>query len=271
MTRARALKEVIRARAAKTGERYTTARRHVLKHLTPQPASVAPRPAAAVTDTVPSTRAATKSRSKPASSKGGVSDAKSIEKTGHGLNHWFDVLDRFGGVAKGHTASARHLFEAHKVDGWYSQGITVAYERARGVRAVNQRCDGEYEVSASKVVGAKTAAVIKALTDAKLRKRWMNGVDAELAKALSTALDAPGSKGVVVRPDGLGRYRYKWGDTTVQLYLQPKPGDKVSLVATNSKLSNSTMVEERRTQWRAALNALAQLFSSSKERSSRTA
>ena len=30
MTRARALKSVIRARVAKTGERYTTARRHVL-------------------------------------------------------------------------------------------------------------------------------------------------------------------------------------------------------------------------------------------------
>ena len=33
MTRARALKQVIRARAAKTGERYTTARRHILKDL----------------------------------------------------------------------------------------------------------------------------------------------------------------------------------------------------------------------------------------------
>ena len=33
MTRARALKQVIRARAAKTGERYTTARRHILREL----------------------------------------------------------------------------------------------------------------------------------------------------------------------------------------------------------------------------------------------
>ena len=33
MTRARALKHTIRARAAKTGERYTTARRHVLREL----------------------------------------------------------------------------------------------------------------------------------------------------------------------------------------------------------------------------------------------
>jgi hypothetical protein len=275
MTRARALKEVIRARAAKTGERYTTARRHVLKHLPPHTATVVRPPVLLETeDTVsaPSSKGtARNAASMPTSSKGGVSDAKSREKTGHGLDHWFDVLDRFGGVEKGHTASARHLYEAHKVNGWYSQGITVAYERARGVRAVNQRCDGEYEVSASKVVAGMTGDVIKSLTDSKLRKRWMKGLDAELTKALSAALDTPKSKGVVVRPDGLGRYRYKWGDTTVQLYLQPKPGNKVSVVVTNSKLSDSTMVEERRALWRAALNALDQLLSSSKQRSARSA
>ncbi|HEX7779978.1 MAG TPA: hypothetical protein VF424_12085 [Vicinamibacterales bacterium] len=63
-------------------------------------------------------------------------------KTGRGLDHWFEVLDRFGAVEKGHTAAARHLYDAHGVDGWYAQGITVAYERARGVRGVNQRRDG---------------------------------------------------------------------------------------------------------------------------------
>ena len=40
MTRARTLKQVIRARAAKTGERYTTARRHVLNDLRTQPEAV---------------------------------------------------------------------------------------------------------------------------------------------------------------------------------------------------------------------------------------
>jgi hypothetical protein len=259
MTRARALKEVIRARAAKTGERYTTARRHVLNDLRTRPEPIVHYPAAATPTPVKAKRA-----SPPAgSSKGGVSDATSREKTGRSLDHWFDVLDRFGGAAKGHTALARHLYDDHSVPGWYSQGITVAYERARGVRTVNQRCDGEYEVSVSKVVPGKTADVIKALTDKRVRARWVKGVDAGLAKALSAALDSPASKGIIVRADGQGRFRYKWGDTTVQLYLLPKPGDKVSVVATNSKLADSTMVEERRAVWRTALNAVAQLFSRS--------
>lgn len=258
MTRARALKAVIRARAARTGERYTTARRHVLKETRPQIQSVVRFPTASAA------AALTPPADAPfVGSKGVVSDAKTREKTGHALEHWFGVLDRFGGPEKGHTALARHLYDDHSVPGWYSQGITVAYERARGVRAANQRCDGEYEVSASKVVAAKTADVIKALADKRVRARWTKGLDGGLVKALASALDGPAAKPIVVRPDGLGRFRYKWGDTTVQMYLVPKAG-KVSLVTTNSKLSGSAMVEERRTLWRAALDALARTIQTTK-------
>jgi hypothetical protein len=252
MTRARALKAVIRARAARTGERYTTARRHVLSDRAPRPAPIVPVPAPAA--------ATSKAATTAASTKGGLSDAKAREKTGHGLDHWFAVLDRFGGAEKGHTAMARHLYADHAVPGWYSQGITVAYERARGVRAVNQRCDGEFEVSVSKVVNAKAADVIEALTDAGVRRRWTRGIEAPLVNALAAALRSPASKGIVLRPDGLGRYRYKWGETIVQLYLVPK-GHKVSLVVTNSKLADGAMVEARRAGWRTALNALSRLFS----------
>ncbi len=248
MTRARALKQIIRARAARTGERYTTARRHVLKDLEQRTASSA-RPRST---TAPRTAVA-------GSPKGVVSDARFLEKTGHGLDHWFDVLDRFGAVEKGHTAAARHLRQAHHVDGWYSQGITVAYERARGVRALNQRYDGVYQVSVSKVVAAETTDVIKAFTEMRRRRRWAEGVDARLVDALSAALDSPASKGFVVRADGLARYRYTWDGTTVQIYLLPKPGGKVSVVVVNTKLPGAAMVEERRKQWRIALRAVAEL------------
>ena len=251
MTRARALKHVIRERAARTGERYTTARRHVLS-------AVAPRPTAPAPHSEPATAPAPKPTTAP--TKGTVSEAKSIEKTGHGLEHWFAVLDRFGAVEKGHTAAARHLYADHQVPGWYSQGITVAYERARGVRVPNQRCDGEYEVSVSKVLTADADKVIRAFTDARLRKRWIAGVDAELAAALTTAITSKTSKGFVVRPDGLARFRYKWDDTTVQFYLEPRPNGKVSLVVQHTKLANSSAVDARRAQWKVAFKALADLL-----------
>jgi len=244
MTRARALKQAIRDRAARTGERYTTARRHVLSAAAPRPAPAPPsRP-------VP-----------PAPARGTVSDAKSVEKTGYGLDHWFAVLDRFGGVEKGHTAAARHLFADHHVPGWYAQGITVAYERARGVRVLNQRGDGQYEVSVSKVMTANTAKVIKAFADPRVRRQWIGGVDRGLAGALTSALTGAASKGFVVRPDGLARFRYKWDGTTVQFYLEPKPGGKTSLVVQHTKLQGPSAVEERRGQWKTAFKAVAALLS----------
>ena len=235
MTRARALKQVIRARAAKTGERYTSARRHVLRELNQTAAVV--------------------KAAKPT-----MSDASFVKKTGHGLAHWFAVLDTFGAVEKGHTAAARHLYEDHKVDGWYAQGITVSYERARGVRAANQRCDGAFEVSASKTVTASTKQLVKAFKDARERQGWIGEADPKLAEALVKGLADKKSKGVVVRPDGLVRFRYKWNDTTVQFYMAPKPGGKFIVSVQHMKLANSDAVETYRSQWKTALAALANHF-----------
>lgn len=249
MTRARALKQIIRARAAKTGERYTTARRHILADMTIE-RPPAPKPVSL----------SNAERHTPRTTKGTVSEARVRQVTGRGLDHWFEVLDRFGAVEKGHTAAARHLAEDHTIPGWYAQGITVSYERVRGVRAVNQRCDGEYEVSVSKVLAAATNDVARVLSDRALRRRWTKSVDPQLARALAESLDSPASKGVVVRADGQGRYRYRWDGTVVQLYLYPKAGARISVVVTNSKLANSAMVEARRAQWREALAALSDII-----------
>ena len=248
MTRARALKHAIRARVARTGERYTTARRHVLNALQPKTARTVAAP-------VPP-----KPRETPARSRT-ISDAKFVERTGHGLPYWFEVLDRFKAVEKGHTAAARHLAEVHDVDGWYAQGITVAYERARGVRVANQRCDGVFEVSVSKVIPVNARDIVSALNDARTR-RTLAAADAELVAALAAALDNPTSKGFVIRPDGLARFRYKWNDSTVQLYVVPKDPAKVSFVATNSKLASAGMVDERRGRWKSVINALTASLSS---------
>jgi hypothetical protein len=238
MTRARALKQVIRARAAKTGERYTTARRHVLRELNP------------------------KAQTKPApkTAKPTMSDASFVKKTGHDLAYWFAVLDKFGAVEKGHTAAARHLYEDHKVDGWYAQGITVSYERARGVRAANQRCDGAFEVSASKTIAASTKQLVKAFKDPGEREQWIGEANPKLAEALVKGLTDKKSKGMVVRPDGLVRYRYKWDDTTVQFYMAPKAGGKFIVTVQHMKLPNGDSVDMYRSQWKTALAALASHF-----------
>ena len=258
MTRARALKQVIRARAAKTGERYTTARRQILREINSKPV-VTQGGSASAREIHGELRRDRHAPSVPA--RGGMSDAASLKKTGHDLAHWFAVLDRFGAVEKGHTASARHLYEAHGVDGWYAQGITVAYERERGVRGMNQRCDGAFEVSASKVMNATTKQVVKAFSDARTRAKWINEAETTLADALAKGVADKKSKGFVVRPDGQARFRYKWNDTIVQLYMIPKSKEKISVVVQHTKLPSGDSVELYRGQWKTALGLLADHFS----------
>jgi hypothetical protein len=253
MTRARALKQTIRARAAKTGERYTTARRHVVRELNETAAKIDN----TQTDKPKGLSPQVKSSK---TTKGAISDASVLKKTGKDLAHWFAVLDKFGAVEKGHTAAARHLYETHGVDGWYAQGITVSYERERGVRGVNQRCDGAWEVSVSKTITATTAQLVKAFTDARKRNDWIGEADPKLAKAMAEGVADKKSKGFVVRPDGLARFRYRWDGTIVQLYAYPKPGGKIALTVQHTKLANGDAVEKYRSQWKAAFGLLADYF-----------
>src|SRR5690606_21707493 len=112
MTKGNKLKSAARARAAKTGESYATARQQVVAKLDKQ------RKAA-------SEGAAAKARD--AKAHGTVTEERCIENTGQGFDHWFAVLDRFGAPKKGHTAAAKHLRVDHEVSSWYAQSITVSY------------------------------------------------------------------------------------------------------------------------------------------------
>ena len=238
MTRSRKLKKAIRARAARTGERYTAARRHVVAARERRKAVPVPS-APPVPSSAPSPR-------------GGMSEKAVVAKTGHGLEHWFSVLDAFGAAAKGHTASARHLAERHGVPGWHSQGITVAYERARGLRAMNQ-AKGGFQVTVTKVVPA-TVPEVTATLEGRSHREWLTGVDAGLRAALQAAVRPP-AKGVATRPDGVARLRYKWGATTVEMRIEPRPRG-ASVAIGNMGLPDAAAVEERRARWREALEAL---------------
>jgi hypothetical protein len=237
MTEAKKLKQAIRARSAKTGESYTAARMQVLKARGKrQPQRTAP---AAVTPP------------RPAATMSGLSDKAVLAKTGHGFAHWFAVLDTFGVAAKGHTAAARHLALEHGVPGWHAQGITVAYERAHGLRAVNQASSG-FQVSVSRMVPADIDAALSALRGP-VRKKWLAGADPALRRALDAAL-AAGNTGVV-RGTKRARARYKWDGTNVELVFEPR-ATGTSVVAANTRLRDAAQVAERRLQWRVALDAL---------------
>lgn len=102
-----------------------------------------------------------------------VGDEALRAATGRGRVEWHAVLDAAGAQGWDHAAIARHLVEAHGVDGWWAQGVTIGYEQARGLRVPGQRPDGSFEASASVTVRAVPAAIWPSLADAEQRAAWV--------------------------------------------------------------------------------------------------
>lgn len=86
--------------------------------------------------------------------------AASIESgTGTALAVWAERLDAAGARDLDHTATARMLVERWDVDGWWAQGVTVAYEQLIGRRVEGQSCEGDFSASASRTVPGDPDAV----------------------------------------------------------------------------------------------------------------
>ncbi|HSF42922.1 MAG TPA: hypothetical protein VLT87_24160 [Thermoanaerobaculia bacterium] len=191
----------------------------------------------------------------PARKKGEVNEASALKATGHGLDHWFAVLEAFGAAGKGHTAAAAHLSKDHGVPGWYAQGITVAFERSRGLRETNQACTGTFQVSVSKTVPATVAEVIDALKSADRRAAWLEGADPGLVEALDAAFTGAKPREVKTKGDDYAWLRFPWDGHTVEIRITGKPKG-ASVVADNAGLPDAGLVEPRRGQWKVALEGL---------------
>lgn len=112
--------------------------------------------------------------------KPSISDAAIKRATGHDSKHWFKVLDKFNVKKKGHKAAAELLYEKHKIPGWWCQMVVVEFERARGLRAVNQQ-GGLFVAHVSKTFECSAADIIKAWTRPALKKKWL-GADVTVHK-----------------------------------------------------------------------------------------
>src|SRR5688572_364341 len=157
MPRDKDRKRIIRQRMKKTGESYTAARAHVISRSAPT-ARVTPAPPARVAD--PAARA-------------GMTDAAIAAKTGRTWNEWVRVLDGDGAATMRHRDIAALLHERHGVPGWWSQMVTVGYERIKGLRERGQRLSGAYEATKSKTFAVPVKTLFEAWADDNTRRRWL--------------------------------------------------------------------------------------------------
>ena len=95
-----------------------------------------------------------------------MKDAAVIKATGKTWDAWFAILEERGARSLLHADIARLLHDDYSVPGWWSQNVTVAYEKSIGRRETGQRCDGDYSTSASKTLPGTLDEVLEPLAGA---------------------------------------------------------------------------------------------------------
>jgi uncharacterized protein YndB with AHSA1/START domain len=164
--------------------------------------------------------------------------------TGRDWDAWFAMLEEWGAAGREHGEITAWLADEHGIDSWWTQTVTVEYERARGIRALGSGRDGLFTVSVSKTVAAPVERLFAAFADADLRGRWLP--DAQLRE----------------RRSQVGRTaRFDWGDgtTRVNVFFTAKGEGKSNVAVVHERLKDPQAAQEMQAFWRertAALKAL---------------
>src|SRR5215207_1086147 len=175
MTKDKARKQAVRARMAKTGERYSTARHYLLDlHLQEQAYTDGVGDSATLSHEAALHR--TETALPPRAAEPGVSDAAVQRATGKSWDEWFALRDAWQGKTHNHTEIARHVHQTYGIDGWWAQSVTVGYERARGMRALHERPDG-FSMNASKTFPVPVERLFAAFVEPDERERWLEGIE----------------------------------------------------------------------------------------------
>ena len=173
-----------------------------------------------------------------------MSDEAIRRRTGHGWEHWFDLLDEWGATEHGHKEIATWLAEEQEIGGWNAQSVTVSYERARGMRAVGERADG-FGITASKTVNVPVERLYEAFVDEEARRRWLP--DAELRERTAT------------RPKGA---RFDWADgpTRVVVGFTAKGDAKSTVDLQHERIPDAAEADRMKAFWRERVGVLKEVL-----------
>jgi uncharacterized protein YndB with AHSA1/START domain len=174
-----------------------------------------------------------------------TSDEAVKAATGRSYDDWFALLDAAGMGSRKHGEIATELTDEHGVDSWWTQTITVGYERARGLRPPHGGRDGLYSVSASKTVDVPVERLFEAFINDALRERWLPG------GGLRERTSQPGKS---------ARFDWEDGTTRVNVGFTAKDEARSQVALAHERLPDAEAAEEMKGHWRERLNALKTLL-----------
>jgi hypothetical protein len=173
-----------------------------------------------------------------------MSDAKIAEKTGRSWREWTRALDGEGAASMAHRDIAALVSAKYEVADWWTQTVTVGYERIKGLRERGQRRGGAYEATKSRTFAVPVDALFQAWADERSRRKWLAAVNPSVRTATA--------------PKSL---RLAWPDgTIVVVNFTPKGREKSAVALAHTKLPTKAAAEEAKTFWTARLDALGTLL-----------
>jgi hypothetical protein len=170
----------------------------------------------------------------------GMSDDAVKAATGKDWATWRQWIDGKGGAALSHAEIAR-LLHANGVPGWWSQMVTVGYERLTGRRAMGQRCDGAFSASASRTLNGDMDQALA---------KWLLAVDGMTGFNDAFAEDEP-------RQSRSEKWRYWRIDlddgSKVSVTICDKAGGKAIVAVGHEKLGDAAAVHKAKAFWKTIL------------------
>jgi hypothetical protein len=221
VTQKRSLKRRVRERISKTGERYTAARRQILAK-PPEPERA--RPLAAVP----------------------LAAEPLHGPTNRTWTEWIRLLDESGAADRSHRDIARWLGTEHGVPDWWTQDITVRYEKHIGRRVVGQRGD-TFSASATKTIHVPPEVARAAWTDGNRRARWLR--DVHLSQRPN-------------RVQVAARFDVNDGEGRVVVSFDPRRDSRTLVAIEHEKLPDADLAKRWTRFWRERLVALKEMLES---------
>lgn len=176
----------------------------------------------------------------------GMSDEAMRNGSGKNWDEWFALLDAWDATSKTHTEIARYVAEEHSVEGWWAQGVTVGYERARGMRKVNETLQG-FSGNASKTVPVPIEQLYAAFLDDSIRDQWLEPGTLTLRTA---------------QENRSARFDIKSGGI-LEIWFTTKSESKSSAAVGTNGLPDQESLEAWRSFWKERLKRLELLLRSS--------
>jgi hypothetical protein len=169
---------------------------------------------------------------------------KAVQKsTGKKWEEWFSIIDSLGKGME-HRYIASYLHKEFQVTPWWSQMITVAYEKEKGLRENYQRPNG-YSISVSKIIEAPVSTLYRKCENKEAQDKWLSKYDGKMIIHKST-------------PNKSMRITWVDGKSNLEMNFYDKGESKSQIVIQHNRLHDKKQADKMKLYWKDSLEHLYQ-------------